>query len=229
MTTPGPTPPPEATDARPQSGARLAQVILIAGVVLLAATAVSSAIAIVRLATGVFQPVEGFGALAFVFLWLLLLYPLIFASFRWAAARRYRAAATAYPGAYLLEIVARPSTRTQFGQLARAFGVRAGGLPWNNYALFVADRSALRLWAGGLAPSERIALPTSALVSVAPVVRTIGIRNLTVITIGLQANGVVWPLELLPVRWTGILMRAVPPEMFPAQLAAMQSATHPGA
>ncbi|CAN5338348.1 hypothetical protein BH11ACT3_BH11ACT3_20060 [soil metagenome] len=189
-------------------------------------------VAFVVMVVALAQGSDGLGAVAgFIVLllaWALLFYPVLLSIFRLSAHRRARLTAALYPGAYLLEFVARPTSRGQLTTAAYALGVRASGVPWNNYAILVADNTAIRIVSGFWTPTERVALPTAALVSATYQPRPIGIRTLGVLVLAFQrSDGQVAVVELLPVRWTSILMRTLPPEYFPLELAAMQKSTHP--
>ena len=172
-------------------------------------------------------------ALAAAALFLLLILPtfyfVAFGYYRMMADRRLRAAAAAYPGAYLLPVVIRPKISEQIRTAARTLGLQTGRLPWNNYAVFAADSTALRLFAGSNSFSERAALPTSALASAAAHPIVIGIRTLDCLVLGISgAQGEVTYIEFVPVRWQGPFVRSVPGALLPAELAAMKAATHPG-
>jgi len=163
--------------------------------------------------------------------WLLILalfslYPLTFGLFRLQAEKRIRAVAALHPDAYLLHVVVRPKIAAQLRAAATALGRTASGVPWNNYAVFVADRESMGIYGGS--GTLRVALPTAALVQATYQPVTIGIRTLTeFILVFADQNGQHWPVELLPVRWPGVVMRSVPVGDFAAEYAAMQAATHP--
>ena len=154
-------------------------------------------------------------------------YPIMFGAFRLQAEKRMRTVAALHPDAFLLHVVMRPKIAGQFRAAATALGRTARGVPWNNYAVLVADRENMGIYGG--AGTLRVALPTSALVHATYQPVTIGIRTLTeFILVFADANGQHWPVELLPVRWPGVVMRSVPAQDFAPEYAAMQAATHPG-
>jgi len=199
------------------------------GIGLIAAAAVLSAVSFIAAFNGGFSAGPLIAAVVLAFCIAPLFYVVSFGYFRVVGDRRIRAAAEAYPGAYLLHVVMRPKVAGQFRAAAASLGLTTGPLPWNNYAVFVADATALRLFGGWFSYTERLSIPTSALasVSIRPVV--IGIRTLDCVVLGIaDAAGAVWPVELLPLRWQGALIRSVPASLLPAELAAMKSATHPG-
>jgi len=156
-------------------------------------------------------------------------YPIMFGAYRLIAERRIRAVAALHPDAFLLHVVMRPKIAGQFRAAAAALGRTASGVPFNNYAVFVADRESMGVYGGGGAPSLRVALPSSALVQATYQPVTIGIRTLTeFILVFADQSGQHWPVELLPVRWPGVIMRSVGAPHVAAEFAAMQAATHPG-
>ena len=153
-------------------------------------------------------------------------YPIMFGAFRLQAEKRMRAVAALHPDAFLLHVVMRPKIARQFRAAATALGRTATGVPFNNYAVFVADRESMGIYGGG--GTLRVALPTAALVQATYQPVTIGIRTLTeFILVFADQNGQHWPIELLPVRWPGVIMRSVGVGDFAAEYAAMQAATHP--
>lgn len=154
-------------------------------------------------------------------------YPIMFGAFRLQAEKRIRTVAALHPDAFLLHVVMRPKIAGQFRAAAAAFGRTATGVPFNNYAVFVADRESIGIYGG--TGTLRVSLPTAALVQATYQPVTIGIRTLTeFILVFADQNGQHWPIELLPVRWPGVVMRSVPAGDFAPEYAAMQAATHPG-
>lgn len=199
------------------------------GAALILVVLVLSILSFVAALVGEFDFLAVIGALALLFLIIPLIYVVVFGYYRVTADRRIRAAAEAYPGAYLLHVVMRPKVAGQWRVAAQGLGLQVGSVPWNSYAVFVADAGALRLFGGSFPFRERISLPTAALASVAVHPVTIGIRTLDCVVLGIaDAQGRVTFIELLPVRWQGPLMRTAPGALLPAELAAMKAATHPG-
>lgn len=161
-----------------------------------------------------------------VILALFAIYPLTFGYFRLYAERRMAAVAALHPDAYVLHVVMRPKLARQWKAAAAALGMSATRVPWNNYAVLVADSSYFTICGGTGTP--RVSLPTAALAQVSYQPVTIGVRTLTEFILQFRdANGLLWPIEVLPVRWPGVVVRTVPAEHFPVEFAAMQAATHP--
>jgi len=153
-------------------------------------------------------------------------YPITFGAFRLAADRRLRAVAALHPDAYLLQVVMRPTSARQWRAAAAALGMTATRVPWNNYAVLVADQHYLTIYGGSGTP--RVSLPTAALAHATYQPMSIGVRVVTEFILRFSdAAGQHWPVEILPVRWPGVLMRTLTPEDFAAEFAAMQAATHP--
>ena len=154
------------------------------------------------------------------------IYPITFGAFRLAADRRFRTVAALHPEAFLLQVVMRPTIARQWRAAAGALGMSATAVPWNNYAVLVADRHYLTIYGGSGTP--RVSLPTAALAQATYYPVNIGIRTLTEFVFQFRdAAGQHWPVEILPVRWPGVLMRTLTPEDFAAEFAAMQAVTHP--
>lgn len=153
-------------------------------------------------------------------------YPITFGAFRLAADRRLRTVAALHPDAFLLQVVMRPTIARQWRAAATALGMPATGVPWNNYAVLVADQHYLTIYGGTGTP--RVSLPTAALAHATYYPVQIGIRTLTEFVLQFRDQaGQQWPVEILPVRWPGVLMRTLTPEDFAAEFAAMQAVTHP--
>lgn len=218
---------PHATASASPAGLSLARALFWGGIALAVVfLGAATAVAIVALSE---QPIT-FLAVVPVFLFIFALfasYPIMFGAFRLQAEKRMRTVAALHPDAFLLHVVMRPKIAGQFRAAAGAFGRTATGVPWNNYAVFVADRESMGIYGGD--GTLRVALPTAALVQATYQPVTIGIRTLTeFILVFADQNGQHWPIELLPVRWPGVVMRSVPVGDFAVEYAAMQAATHPG-
>jgi len=72
-------------------------------------------------------------------------------------------------------------------------------------------------------------VPTSSLSGATFQPVTVGVRTLVHFVFDFTGtDGSRHKVALLPIRWPGVLMRSLRPEAFPAELTAMQRATHPG-
>lgn len=218
---------PHATASASPAGLSLARTLFWGGIALVVVL-LGAAVVIAMIAFSA-QPITFLAVVPFflVILGLFASYPIMFGAFRLQAEQRMRAVAAQHPDAFLLHVVMRPKIAGQFRAAAAALGRTARGVPFNNYAVFAADRESMGIYGGS--GTLRVALPTAALVQATYQPVTIGIRTLTeFILVFADQNGQPWTVELLPVRWPGVVMRSVGIDDFAAEYAAMQAATHPG-
>ena len=219
---------PAASEAISPHAITKAWIWIAAGILLLAAVAAAFANLVREASTHEGISIVGFLAVFAMFLILPGIYALIFGIFALRAHRRIAAVALLRPSAWLTHAMTTPTLRAELRAVALGAGVPSR-VPFLSYIVIAADSASIRVYSKGGNPRLVLELPTSSLAQATFQPVTVGVRTLVHFVFDFTGtDGQRRRVAVLPIRWPGVIMRSLRPEAFPAELAAMQRATHPG-